>query len=198
MTARNGIASLALLPGRGPPIPGHDRGYHPVLCLGVPPYPDHGRTPVLSWLGYPLPPPTPGKTWNRTLDRTSDKTRRYPPSPPVRTWDQKLDTPVAKAYWKYYLPSYFVGGREKQSRSSMGLQPILEQLHSFESSYSVSINLALLWGRLTEKEIIKPAEVSWIKCLRSRDFKERSLKRNNFLFLLALLRVSLLITSGDT
>ena len=61
-----------------------------------------GGTPVLA--GLPLLPPS--RTWDRTLKRTSDRTRRYPntlplprndlgpdngvSSPLEMTWDQKL------------------------------------------------------------------------------------------------------------
>ena len=120
LTAR-GIAVLTLLSRRGwGGSPCHDQG-------GVPPfwlwwYP-------LSWTGrYPLPlsnhwPNEPGPR-DRTLDRTSNKTRRYlrkDQGPETRDTPGKDKGPVTKGYplpsvsrqtsWKHYLPSYFVRGR---------------------------------------------------------------------------------------
>ena len=72
--------------------------------------------PVLSG-GYPHCPiligcPLPGRTWNRTLDRTSDRTGLE------RTWDQRSrlgypTTPPPRGGQtenKHYLPPYFMHG----------------------------------------------------------------------------------------
>ena len=82
---------------------------------GVPPFPRRGIPPgwgyPLSWLGYALScsgrVPL-GMTWNRTLERTTDRTRRYPP-PPQRTWVQRPGVPptVNRHLWKQYFRHSF-------------------------------------------------------------------------------------------
>ena len=70
------VTSPAFLSGRGEGTP------PPVLAGGLHPVLDGGYS--LSWLGVlpvlarvsPL-----GRNWNRTFDRTSNRTRRYPPPP---------------------------------------------------------------------------------------------------------------------
>ena len=77
-----GITSLALLSGGVPPS---WPGVTLVLTRGYP-CPDWGIPPVLG-LG------TPGRTWNRTFHRTSDRTRGYPlqKGPGTRGWEGTKD-----------------------------------------------------------------------------------------------------------
>ena len=59
-------------------------GGYPILAGGYS-YPWQGRGLSLSWLGYPK-----GWTWDRTLNRVSDRTREYPlplqKGPVTRGW----------------------------------------------------------------------------------------------------------------
>ena len=76
------------------PCPFREQG----VPLPWPPYPGQGVVAIIchGWTaGYSLPnPPTPaGRTWDRNLDRTSDKTRWYL-FHPERTWDQRLGAPL--------------------------------------------------------------------------------------------------------
>ena len=93
------VASLALRPeGGGFPLP--CLGGYPCPVWGDTTWPGEGVPHLLSWPGYtPQPglgvpvlpkgvppssvlagvhPPPPSRAWNRTLDRTSDRTRGYP------------------------------------------------------------------------------------------------------------------------
>ena len=95
---------------------------HPVLSSGVPIVLSGGY--LLSYLGVtpcPFLARVPSeRTCNRTLDRSSDKTRGTPPprkdmGPEAEKgpWTRGQGTPPLEQthLWKYNLPSYYAGGK---------------------------------------------------------------------------------------